>query len=56
MLINISNHPLNEWGASQLRLAKQKYGKIVDEPFPFIPPEASSIEVDILARNLVIQW
>lgn len=40
MLINLSNHPKERWSEHQLFEAQQ-YGKIVDLPFPNIPPDAS---------------
>lgn len=35
MLINLSNHPLSEWGEAQ-RIAAEEYGPVVDIPFPAV--------------------
>lgn len=53
MLINLSNHPVTEWDKRQLRLAEQKYGKVTDEPFPYIPPEADNKSVESIAWQMV---
>ncbi len=45
MLINLSNHPINQWSVKQLNSAKKKYVKIVDIPFPAINPGANSTEI-----------
>ena len=45
MLLNISNHPSEFWGPKQLDAAHQ-YGEVTDIPFPPIPAEATSIEID----------
>jgi hypothetical protein len=38
VLINLSNHPSANWPEEQLQAASL-FGKIVDLPFPAIPPE-----------------
>lgn len=45
MFLNISNHQSELWGSKQLDAAHQ-YGEIIDIPFPSIPTEATSIEID----------
>lgn len=45
MLLNISNHPSELWGSKQLDAAHQ-YGEVIDIPFPPIPAEATSAEID----------
>ena len=45
MLINLSNHPSEKWVSEQRGTAIEQYGKIIDMPFPRIPPEASYDEV-----------
>lgn len=52
MFINYSNHPSDHWSDSQIAAA-HKYGKIVDEPFPSVPPEASEQEIQELASICV---
>ena len=42
MLINLSNHPVVNWEASQIKSAELSFGSIVDLSFPAIPPEADS--------------
>ena len=41
MLINLSNHPLCQWSAKQIKAAEKKYNTIIDFPFPHISPVAS---------------
>ncbi len=51
MLINYSNHSSQQWSISQ-RTAAEKYGEIIDIPFPAIPAAASSQDVkDLAARE-----
>ena len=52
MLINISNHPHAGWQPAQRRAAKA-YGNIIDLPFPNIPPEATTDEVETLAKGFI---
>ena len=49
MLINLSNHPSSGWGEKQKRAAMDRFGAILDMPFPEVPPEASGAEIDALA-------
>lgn len=51
MLLNLSNHPLSEWDATQIAAAAP-YGEVRDLPFPYVPPEASTAEV----RRLVGEY
>lgn len=51
MLINLSNHPSNNWSSKQLNAAKRKYGKVVDLPFPLIPPKANTKQVQAKAEK-----
>lgn len=48
LFVNFTNHPSNKWGASQIEAAN-KYGTIVDIPFPAIPDEASHEDIQSLA-------
>lgn len=48
MLLNLSNHPSDRWPAAQLAAAAQ-YGSLLDLPFPHIPPEAGTAEVQAMA-------
>ena len=51
MLLNLSNHPVAEWTQDQLDVAEHEFGRIIDEPFPMIPPEYSGEEVLLLAER-----
>ena len=44
MFINLTNHPSSEWGEDQ-RTAAEKYGKIIDMPFPLIGEKATKDEI-----------
>jgi len=46
MLINLSNHPIDEWDEKQKNEAASLYGKVIDIPFPAVPPQADSLEID----------
>ena len=50
MLLNLSNHPSNKWAQEQLDAAQIQYGGVVDMPFPQINPEATTREVEELAK------
>jgi hypothetical protein len=54
MLLNLSNHPSPRWPAEQLAAA-EIYGPVRDLPFPHIPPEASTAEVQQLAGEYLAQ-
>lgn len=51
MLINLSNHPSNQWNEKQLKAAQRKFGNVIDIPFPHISPKANSKQVISKARN-----
>lgn len=52
IFINHTNHASAKWSAEQ-KLAAESYGKIIDIPFPEVPPEFSSEEVGkIVLDNL----
>jgi len=53
MLINLSNHPLETWSEAQRAEAERRFGRIVDIPFPQIPPEWETEQVVDLAREYV---
>lgn len=46
MLINLSNHPLDEWDEKQKKEAASLYGEVIDIPFPAVPPQADPLEID----------
>lgn len=45
MFLNISNHPSEFWGSKQLEAA-HGFGEIIDIPFPPIPADATSLDID----------
>ncbi|WP_428078536.1 CRISPR-associated protein [Candidatus Avelusimicrobium faecicola] len=51
MLINFSNHSSKLWGEKQLRAATDKYGEIVDIPFPLVDPGGSTAYIRALAEK-----
>lgn len=50
MFINFTNHSSELWGGEQ-RKAAEKYGEIVDIPFPSVSPEYDSEKVNELAAS-----
>ena len=48
--INLSNHASQQWSEPQ-RIAAEKYGVISDMPFPDVPPDADSAELDRLVAE-----
>lgn len=50
LFINLSNHPFDKWDDKQQTAARQ-FGEIRDMPFPAIPADATSSEVEAMARN-----
>ena len=56
IFINLTNHPSNEWSSEQL-LAAEKYGKVIDIPFPNVPADAGTDDIrelcDIMVDNVL---
>lgn len=52
MLVNFSNHRIENWSAEQLATAKT-YGEIVDVPFPNVDPTGSVSYIADLADECV---
>lgn len=52
MLLNLSNHPLVKWEASQIEAASP-YGEVRDLAFPFVPPDATTDAVVGLVKEYV---
>ena len=54
MFVNISNHPSSKWGEKQLEAARDlaEGGGIVDIPFPNVPADAGTEEVQLLCEEL----
>ena len=58
MFINCSNHRSKDWNETQYREA-EKYGKIIDIPFPIIDPRMSDQEMNDRVEyyyNSIIQY
>lgn len=53
MLINLTNHPSEQWSEKQKRAAQVLFGGVVDYPFPDVDPEAETEEVWELAGRIV---
>lgn len=51
MLINLSNHPSNQWSDKQFKSATKKFKSVYDLPFPHISPKANSKQVIGKARK-----
>jgi len=51
--LNISNHPWGQWSQEQQNAARAIAPVIVDIPFPAVPPEADTREIEIMADQLV---
>ena len=51
MLINLSNHPVENWSAEQKMAATLQFGKIVDLSFPQIPPDWDTDKILQLANE-----
>ena len=51
MLINLSNHPSKYWSEQQLALACERWGRVVDMPFPAIDPTSDTVAVQQLATE-----
>jgi hypothetical protein len=51
MLLNLSNHPATSWQPNQMNDALEKFGSVVDMPFPEIAPELDSLAILQLAKE-----
>ncbi|HPT40467.1 MAG TPA: CRISPR-associated protein [Candidatus Paceibacterota bacterium] len=51
MLINLSNHPSENWDGSQKSEAIKQFGKIYDLPFPSVDPEGDEFYILQLAES-----
>ena len=52
VFINLTNHTSTGWSEAQ-REEALRYGKIIDIPFPVVPPTADSKQVEAMAFELV---
>ena len=55
MLLNLTNHPFRRWPTEQQRTALQRWGTVKDLPFPEVPPESTTRQVALLARETVLR-
>lgn len=53
VFLNLSNHPSAAWPPPQRAAAEALGGEIVDEPFPEVPPAATSEQVAALGDALL---
>lgn len=52
IFFNHTNHPSDKWSAEQ-KLAAENFGKVIDMPFPEIPPDFNTAEVrEMVIKNL----
>ena len=51
MLINLTNHPSSSWSISQRETTSLQFGTIRDIPFPNIPPDWNTEDVETLAKE-----
>lgn len=60
MLINLSNHPHDQWSSEQLDTAQKYYGYVEDIRFPMIPPswnmEKVRMKVDEVLETIRLQY
>ncbi len=54
MILNLSNHPHENWPEKQLRAARA-YGDVIDLPFPPVSPDATEEELEQTALRLLRQ-
>jgi hypothetical protein len=45
MLINLSNHPYDNWDINQKKTAEAMFGSVIDLKFPVISPEACLFDI-----------
>ncbi|QQS28009.1 MAG: CRISPR-associated protein [Sphingobacteriales bacterium] len=55
MLLNLSNHPSANWSAEQTEAAISNWGSVEDMPFPQIPPEWETYEVEQLVEEYYVK-
>lgn len=52
IFVNYTNHPSSFWAAEQINEA-EKLGKVVDIPFPVVPPQATEREIQDMVTEQV---
>lgn len=53
IFVNISNHSSSAWGEAQKQAAARLADRLIDVPFPDVPPEAEPSEIESLAEEIV---
>jgi hypothetical protein len=53
MLLNISNHPSDQWPENQKNKAKELFGGLLDMPFPTVDPMSNADEVALLVEKYI---
>jgi hypothetical protein len=53
MFINFSNHSSENWREEQWNYTIEKYGEIIDVPFPEVGVDATEREINLLAEDCV---
>ena len=51
MFLNLTNHPSALWSIEQMTAAQQ-YGKVMDMPFPNVPPDMDESGVEKMAQEI----
>ena len=51
VFVNLTNHPSRGWSLAQREAARRLAPRIVDLPFPPVPPEAGTEEIERLAAR-----
>ena len=53
MLLNISNHPSDQWPETQYSAAVEQFGSVEDLPFPNVPAQSGIEDVQAQAELLL---
>lgn len=54
IFVNFSNHPSSSWGEAQIAAA-EKYGKIIDVPFPILEANYTEEDIKKIGEKCVVQ-
>ena len=55
MFINLSNHPSSNWPTEQKTEAEKLYGEVCDYPFPVVPVDFTSDDIEKKAESIVAE-
>jgi hypothetical protein len=53
MLLNLSNHPSDQWPENQKNKAIELFGGLLDMPFPTVDPMSNADEVALLVEKYI---